>query len=369
VADTTAGLEARIERVTVRHLSMPIDPPIRSGIHNIAGVETVITEVDAGGERGIGYAFAFSRAEATAVKVLAIELGELVAAAPARGPRDHWRAMWQHINFIGQEGPAVMALAAIDTALWDLLARAAGLPLHALLGAEARPSPAYAAGGWISWTVDEVIEEARAFQEAGYRAYKMRVGQPDWREDVRRVYAVREALGDDMGLMVDVNQAWSVATALRAGRELESAELLWIEEPVEAQDIRGTVQVSRELRTPVAAGETLWARRGFQSLLEAGGSDVVQLDLMRCGGIAEFGAIATLAEARRLPIASHMFTGISAHLMAAAPNAYLIEHLPGWFDALFDELPDIRDGLVHPSSSPGLGLNLSNEAVSRWQVE
>lgn len=369
MADPSSGFDARIERVTVRHLSMPIDPPIRSGIHNIAGVETVITEIDAGGERGVGYAFAFSGAEATAVRVLAVELGELVAAAPARGPRDHWRAMWQHINFIGQEGAAVMALAAIDSALWDLLARAAGLPLHALLGAEARPTPAYAAGGWISWTVDEVIEEARGFMDAGYRAYKMRVGQPDWREDVRRVYAVREALGDELGLMVDVNQAWSVETALRAGRELEAAELLWIEEPVEAQDLRGTVQVSRQLRTPVAAGETLWARRGFQGLLEAGGPDVVQLDLMRCGGIAEFGAIATLAETHRLPIASHMFTGVSAHLMAAAPNAYLIEHLPGWFDDLFDEQPDIRGGLVHPSSAPGFGLTLSQDALARWQVQ
>jgi mandelate racemase len=348
---------------------MPIDPPIRSGIHNIAGVETIVTELEAGGERGVGYAFAFSRAEATAVRALAVELGQMVTAAPPRGPRAHWRAMWQHINFIGQEGPAVMALAAIDTALWDLLARAARLPLHALLGADARAVPAYAAGGWISWSVEEVIEEACAFRDSGYRAYKMRVGQPDWREDVRRVYAVREAIGDEMGLMVDVNQAWSVATALRAGNELEGAELLWIEEPVEAQDIRGTVQLSRELRTPVAAGETLWARRGFQSLLDAGGSDVVQLDLMRCGGIAEFGAIATLADALRLPVASHMFTGISAHLMAAAPNAYMIEHLPGWFDGLFEELPVIRDGLVHPSSGPGLGLTLSQDAVSKWQVE
>jgi mandelate racemase len=261
-----------------------------------------------------------------------------------------------------------MALSAIDTALWDLLAREAGLPLYRLLGADEPATPAYSAGGWLSWPVERVIEEALSFKEQGYRAYKMRVGGAEWREDVRRVYAVREAVGD-MGLMVDVNQAWSVSTALRAGRELEAAELLWIEEPVEAQDHAGHARVAAELVTPIAAGETLWGRRGLQDLLDAGGVDVIQLDLMRCGGIGEFVALALLADVRRLPVTSHMFTPISAHLMASIGNAYMVEHLPGWFDPLFDERPIVVDGIVRPSEEPGLGLTLSEEAVAKWQVD
>lgn len=369
MTESALTAEPRIDAITVRQLAMPIDPPIRSGIHFIGSVETVIAEVEADGERGLGYAFCFSPHEARAIRELAIELADVIKEGPPRGVKAHWHAMWQHINFIGREGPAVMALSALDTALWDLLARAARLPLYKLLGASRQETPAYAAGGWLSWPIEQVIDEALAFKSAGYRAYKMRIGGPDWREDVRRVYAVREAIGTEMALMADVNQAWSVADVLRAGRELEGAELGWIEEPVEAQDHAGTARVAAELETPVAAGETLWCRRGFQPLFDAGGVDVVQLDLMRCGGIGEFIAIATEAETRRLPVASHMFTPISAHLMASLSNAYMVEHLPGWFDPLFDEQPLLRDGRVRPSDEPGLGLTVSAEALANWQVE
>ncbi|HEX8714493.1 MAG TPA: mandelate racemase/muconate lactonizing enzyme family protein [Solirubrobacteraceae bacterium] len=359
---------APIERIDVRCVAMPLQPQIRSGIHTIDGIHTLIVEVAAGGEVGLGYAFAFSANEIAAVAALARELAAVVAASPARGVRAHWAAMWQRLNFIGHEGPGVMALAAIDTALWDLLAREAGLPLYRLLGGSERSSEVYAAGGWLSWSVERVIEEATSFAESGYRAYKMRVGSADWRADVERVRKVREALADDVGLMIDVNQAWSVDAALRAGRELDELGLLWIEEPVEAQDHRGHARLARELLTPIAAGETLWGRRGFAQLIEAGGVDVVQLDLMRCGGITGFLAIAPLVEAARSPISSHLFTQISAHLLAAVPQAYMAEHLPSWFDPLFESPPEIVDGRLLASREPGLGLRLSRSALERWEV-
>jgi mandelate racemase len=365
--ETLAPLEA-IDAVDLHRLAMPLDPPIRSGIHHIDGIHTVVVEVRAGGEVGVGYAFAFSLNETRAIAAIGEDLVTVVQADPRRGVRAHWQAMWEHLNFIGHEGPGVMAMAAIDTALWDLLARQAGIPLYRLLGAAGGEVEAYAAGGWLSWDVGRVIEEAQLFAEAGYRAYKMRVGSSDWRADAERVRAVRAALDRRVGLMIDVNQAWDVDTAIEAGNDLEDVGLLWIEEPVDAQDHAGHARLAAELRTPVAAGETLWGRRGFTQLMDAGGVDVVQLDLMRCGGITPFLQIATLVEASGSPVTSHLFTPISAHLLAAIPRPHMAEHLPAWFDPLFEEAPRIIEGLLLPSEEPGLGLTLSSGALERWKV-
>jgi len=357
-----------IDEILIHRLAMPLEAPIRSGIHHIDGIHTAIVEARAGEETGVGYSFAFTHNEAAAIAALGEDLVATVQADPGRGVRAHWGAMWDQLNFIGHEGPGVMAMAAIDTALWDLLARQAGLPLHRLLGDAGGEVEAYAAGGWLSWDVERVIDEARLFAEAGYRAYKMRVGSSDWRADVARVRAVREALDPALGLMVDVNQAWDVDTALAAGAALEELELLWIEEPIDAQDHAGQARLASELRTPVAAGETLWGRRGFAQLLDAGGVDVVQLDLMRCGGITPFMQIAALVEAAGSPVTSHLFTPISAHLLAASTRPHMAEHLPAWFDPLFEQAPRIAGGLLLPSEDPGLGLTLSAAALERWEV-
>jgi L-alanine-DL-glutamate epimerase-like enolase superfamily enzyme len=361
------GVE-KIEQIAIHRIAMPLDPPIRSGIHDIDGIYTAVVSISSGGETGIGYAFTFSANEMRAVAAIAEDLAHVVDAVPTRGVREHWAAMWDHLNFIGHEGPGAMAMAAIDTALWDVLARRAGLPLYRLLGGANSATHVYAAGGWLSWSVEQVIEEALSFAGAGYRAYKMRVGSADWRADVERVTEVRQALPGEVGLMIDVNQAWSVDTALLAGKELEGLNLIWIEEPIDAQDFQGQAELARSLATPIAAGETLWGRRDFSRLLEAGGVDIVQLDLMRCGGITPFLSIAPMVEASHSPITSHLFTQISAHLLAAVPRAYMAEHLPSWFDPLFEEPPEIVDGRLLASEQPGLGLTLSRSALERWEV-
>jgi L-alanine-DL-glutamate epimerase-like enolase superfamily enzyme len=365
-ATATAAFPA-IEEVRLSRFAMPLEEPIRSGIHAIDSIHLFVAEVSAGGSTGLGFAFACRPNEIAAVAAIGADLAAVVKAEP-RGVRAHWQAMWDHLNFIGHEGAGVMAMAAIDTALWDLLAREAELPLYRLLGAAAPGVDVYGAGGWLSWPVERVIEEARSFAAAGYGAYKMRVGAPEWRGDVERVRAVREAIDPEMGLMVDANQAWSVDVAIQFGEALEDVGLIWIEEPTDAQDHAGQARLARTLRTPVAAGETLWARRGFTQLLAAGGVDVVQLDLMRCGGITPFMAIVPLVEATRAPVTSHLFTPISAHLLAASARPYMAEHLPSWFDPFFSRPPRIVDGVLLPTEEPGIGLELAASARERWEV-
>lgn len=363
---TTTSLPA-VEELRLSRLAMPLEEPIRSGIHAIDSIHLFVAEASAGRSTGLGYAFSFRPNEIAAVGAIGADLAAVVKAEP-RGVRAHWQAMWDHLNFIGHEGAGVMAMAAIDTALWDLLAREAGLPLYRLLGAAEPGVEVYGAGGWLSWPVERVIEEARSFAAAGYGAYKMRVGSREWRDDVERVRTVREALDPAIGLMVDVNQAWSVDVAMQFGEALEAVGLIWIEEPIDAQDHVGQARLARKLRTPVAAGETLWGRRGITQLLGAGGVDVVQLDLMRCGGITPFMGIVPLVEASRAPVTSHLFTPVSAHLLAASARPYMAEHLPSWFDPFFAQPPRIVDGILLPTEQPGIGLELAAAARGRWEV-
>ncbi|MHB1537678.1 MAG: mandelate racemase/muconate lactonizing enzyme family protein [Solirubrobacteraceae bacterium] len=358
--------EPLVQRLRVHRVSMPLAEPIRSGMHSIDAIHTVLVEAHGAEQVGVGYAFAFSENEALAVAAIAEDLLAVVQSTPARGVREHWAAMARQLDFVGLAGPGGMALAAIDTALWDLHARRAGLPMHAMLGAAARPVKLYGAGGWLSWSVERVIEEARSFAQAGYGAYKMRAGSPDWRADVARVRAVREALPPELDLMIDVNQAWSYEVARRAGGELEELGLLWIEEPLDAHDFDGQATLARELRTPIAAGETLWGVRELRRLVDSRAADVVQLDLMRCGGVTPFLAVAALVDASARALASHMFTPMCAHLLAVCEHAYLAEHLPSWFDALFDQQPQAIDGRLLPCAGPGFGLTISASTLERF---
>jgi mandelate racemase len=321
--------------------------------------------MEAEGGTGIGHAYTFAPNQAESIRVLIEDLAETLIGQELTDVRRIWHDLWIRINFIGQSGPPVMALAAIDTALWDLLAQQARLPLYRLLGAHRDRLPVYASGGWLSYSAGELVEDALRFREAGYRHYKIKVGSPDWRQDLERVRAIRKAVGDDLVLMVDANQGWDEATAIQAGRALEQEGVSWFEEPVPVQDLSGSARIAAALEVPVATGETVFTRHGFLPLIEARAGDVLMPDLMRCGGPTEYMQVVALADAYQLPVSSHTFTEVSAHLMAAAPNCMLVEYIPGWWDDLFEGAPEIHDGFVHLPDRPGLGFRFAPDAMVR----
>lgn len=353
-----------IDSVVVHRVSLPVDPPMISGTHHVASVDVNIVEIIAGEDRGIGYTFAFSAQEADAVTPLVLHLAKALRGAQAADVRAHWSRMWAQINFMGRAGAAVMALSAIDTALWDLHARQLGAPLHMLLGLPRCELPVYFAAGWLSFSREGLVQDACEAIAAGYRGYKMRLGG-DWQEDVRRVMAVREAIGPEPWLMADANQAWDLSTAIQAVHALEPASLRWLEEPVDAEDFEGLAAVRAEASMPIAAGETVYGTAPFARMIATGSADVLQPDLMRCGGITGFFDVATLARIARLEISTHLFTEVSAHLMAIAP-AGVVEYLKGWFDDLFEGAPDSARGLVAPTERPGLGITLRADTLERW---
>ena len=358
----------KITDIVVHRLSVPLPRPVRTARHNHGHADTVVVEMRAdSGLVGSGYCFAFGPRKAAALAALVEDFADLYrghAAAPQARFADAWRSM----HFIGHTGLALMALSALDTACWDVAARGAGLPLFRFLGGDRTRVPTYASSGlWLDQSVDELLLEAEAFRVQGHRAMKMRIGRDDPEEDVERVRIVRDALGGDAALLADVNQGWDETTTVRIGRRLESQGLYWLEEPLPYEDLDGYARVTAALDMRIATGETDYGSLGMKRHLEARAADVLMPDLQRMGGPSEFMRAAALCQAWHQPVSSHLFTEACAHLLAAAPNALIVEHMNWWQD-LFSEPLLIEDGCVVLSEKPGIGVDLSQTALKRFRA-
>lgn len=354
----------RVEAFRTYQVTIPLQPPVLTAIHRFAAIENVLLEVDAGGATGIGYAWAFVARQAHAIRTLVEDLADQLIGREVAEVRAIWHELWSRINYIGQAGPPVMALAVVDTALWDLFAQEAGMPLYRLLGAMRNEVPVYATGGWLSFSPDELVAQGIAVKAAGYAGFKIKVGSVNWQADVDRVRLLRQAVGRDLPIMVDANQAWGADDAIRFGRAVEEYRVGWLEEPVAADDLESSARVAAALDMPVAAGETLFTRQGFKRLIDAQAADILTPDVMRCAGPTEFMQVSALADAHRLPICSHTLAEVSAHLIAACPNGTFVECVPGWWDPLFDPPPKLVAGHMQLGDAPGLGFTFSREIMA-----
>jgi L-alanine-DL-glutamate epimerase-like enolase superfamily enzyme len=252
-------------------------------------------------------------------------LKPLVTGTDVAMVRATHEAMLRQTEYHGSFGLAMWGIAAIDTALWDCLGKAHGVPCWKLWGAGRDRIPAYAMVGWLNYPDDEVQRICAKAVEQGFPAVKIKVGYPTLAEDVARVKTVRKAIGDDIGLMVDANQSLTTAEAIRRGRAFEDLGCVWWEEPLPAQDIDGYAELAAALDIPVATGENLYTPQDFARFLRRDAVDIVQPDLRRGGGPTALLQIGLMAAAFGRPYASH--GGEAAHLnvMACLPNTYYVE--------------------------------------------
>lgn len=349
----------RIERIVVGQVSLQMRRPMRTATAEASTTENAVLEIEAEGLRGCGAALTFRPQQARAVCAMVADLGEQLLDADARDVRGHWQQLRLQLTQTGCTGIGLLALAAIDTALWDIAAQAAGLPLYRLLGGLRDELPVYVQPGWLSYSDEELIEEAVGYQEQGYRHYKMRVGSGDWRADVRRVERVRAALDPDTALLVDANEGWSPLEAAAAVRALDPLDLYWIEEPVAMSDPAACARIAGTAQTPIAGGEAAFAGAEISRLLAEQAVDVLMCDLQHCGGPTGFLLVAAEAERQGLPISNHLFSEVSLHLLAACPNAAIIEQMPGWWDELYDRPFVGAGGVARVPAEPGIGVRLA----------
>jgi L-alanine-DL-glutamate epimerase-like enolase superfamily enzyme len=319
------------------------------------------------GHSGIGFSYS-KRAGGPAQYAHAKEVAEgIVGEDPNDIGKIYTKLLWAGAS-VGRSGVATQALAAIDIALYDLKAKRAGLPLAKLLGSYRDSVQTYnTSGGFLNATLDEVKARATQSINEGIGGIKIKVGLPDSKEDLRRVAGIREHIGWDVPLMVDANQQWDRATALRMGRQLEEFNLVWIEEPLDAYDFEGHAHLASVLDTPIATGEMLASVAEHKGLINANGCDIIQPDAPRVGGITQFLRLAALADERGLGLAPHFAMEIHLHLAAAYPREPWVEHFD-WLDPLFNERLETKNGRMIVPDRPGLGVSLSDQARA-WTTE
>jgi L-alanine-DL-glutamate epimerase-like enolase superfamily enzyme len=325
------------------------------------------------GAVGTGYSYTIGTGGSSVVALLRDHLApRLVGRDP-----DAIEAIWKDL-FFATHATAVgaitsLALAAIDTALWDLKAKRAALPLWKAAGGARRRTPLYTTeGGWLQLPAEALVGQTLAAKAAGFRGAKIKVGKPHVAEDVARLAAVREAVGDAFELMVDANQCFDVSEAIRRARAFEPFGLAWFEEPLPAEDLGGHVELARHTAIPVAIGESLYHPAHFREYLERDACSIVQVDCARIGGITPWLKVAHLAEAFNVAVCPHFLMELHVSLTAAVPNAAWVEYIPQLDDVTTSRLA-IEDGHAVAPSDPGLGIDwdfasIGARAVARCRV-
>ncbi|HJM93863.1 MAG: mandelate racemase/muconate lactonizing enzyme family protein [Alphaproteobacteria bacterium] len=359
----------KITGLRTEAVRIPFETPIRTAIHHVEAVCCVLLRVDTDeGIEGQGLVWCMNAAR---LPVLDAVIHSLRPRVVGCDPHEHaalWSEMWADVNFFGAKGISLFGIAAIDMALWDLVGKAHDMSVCHLLGQSRDRVRAYHSGGlWVSLTPDELQAQAKDYLSQGYRAMKMRLGKSSVTEDIERVAAVREAIGPDIDLMADANQGFSVNHAIRMGRALEPYNLVWYEEPVQAHDLAGSARVAAEIDTPIASGETEYARYGFRDMIERGSADVLMPDLERVGGITEFVKVAHMADAFDIPVSPHVYTEQSLQLCGALNNIEYSEMMP-WFAPLYNEATELEDGDLLIPDRPGLGFTFNADAIARYHV-
>jgi L-alanine-DL-glutamate epimerase-like enolase superfamily enzyme len=311
---------------------------------------------DADGAEGVGYTYTVGRNGAAIDAILTRELPEIVMGEDADRIETLWQKVWWALHYGGRGGPAVLAQSAFDMALWDLKARRAELPLWNFLGGANSKVRVYAGGIDLELTPDELIRQTEGNLAKGFRAIKMKVGRAKLSEDVEKIKAMRDFLGDGFPLMVDANMKWSVDEAIRAARAFQPYDLTWLEEPTIPDDPAGHVRIVREGGLPIAAGENLRTLWEFKQYIASGGVTYPEPDVTNCGGITPFMKIAHLAEAFNLPLTTHGAHDVTVHLLAAVPNASFLEAHGFGLDRYIAEPLKIEEGLAIAPDRPGHGI-------------
>lgn len=281
---------------------------------------------------------------------------------------------WSQIGATRQQ--ILAAMAAVDIALWDIKGKAANMPVWRLLGGYRNTVPCYVTGGYYQdgKTIDDLTAECKSYVETGYNAIKLKIGGVSVEEDVDRVTAVREAVGPDIDIMVDVNEGYDVRTAIRAARLLEPLDIRWLEEPVHWYDrIEGLRQVADATTIPIASGEQALTRWDARDLLMRGGIKIMQFDCTRSAGITEVLKIAGMCAAQNVNLALHHDPQVHGHVMAALPNGEILETFPSaardpiWAE-LFSVRPEIVNSQMKLLDRPGWGLELNEDTLEKRGV-
>ncbi|HEY0886676.1 MAG TPA: enolase C-terminal domain-like protein [Ramlibacter sp.] len=358
----------RVRGVTCTPVEVPLRYVLGTSAATVRAAPLLLVDLHTEeGVTGRSYVFAYRRSGAKSIALVLQDAVEAVAGDVV-APAAIAVKLQRRFALLGVTGIARMALSALDMALWDALALAAGMPLACLLGGSVRPVPAYNSCGLGLMSPQAAADEAQALLEGGLQAVKLRLGHPTLAEDLAVTRAVRARLPDAVSLLVDYNQALTRAEALARGRALESEGVAWLEEPIRHDDLAANAEIARTLALPLQLGENFDGPKDLLRAIQAQACDLAMPDVARIGGVSGWMQAAGVAEAYGMPMSSHLMPEVSAHLLAATPTAHWLEYVD-WTDAIAAEPVRIADGMWPIPDRPGTGLAWDAAAVEKYRIQ
>lgn len=358
-----------VERVDVRPVLLPLKRSIISRVGVYEQWPLVLIDLyTSEGVVGRSYLEPYLKQSARYLVPAIYDLAEQRKGQPVI-PVNDFRNGRAALGLVGLEGMSLIAVSGLDMAAWDALAKAAGMPLAVFLGGSLAPVPAYNSNGlWLTAPGALAREAAELVEEGGFTALKLRLGRARLGEDLEAIRVVRDAVGDDVKLMVDFNQGLALGDALARCHALDDQQLYWFEEPIAYNNLDGYAQLARELETPVQLGENFYGPRALYEAIRAGAGDYVMPDLMRIGGVTGWMRAAAVAGAAGIQMSSHLYPEVSAHLLRVTETGHWLEW-QDWADPILAEPFRVEDGCLLIRDAPGNGLEWNEAAIGRYRLD
>jgi L-alanine-DL-glutamate epimerase-like enolase superfamily enzyme len=360
---------AVITRAEAFLVDVEVEQARTDAVQAFVSQETVFVELTtADGARGLGYSYTIGTGGSSVVALLRDHLLPRLPGRDSRLIEGIWRDLFAATRATTVGAITSLALAAVDTALWDLKCLRAGEPLWRVAGGFGARVPLYdTEGGWLHLSTEELVAGAKAAEASGWGGVKLKIGKPTAGEDLERLTAVREAVGPRFDLMVDANQSMTAAEAIRRAAAFAPVDLFWLEEPLPADDVSGHARLAASTPVPIAVGESLYSLAQFRDYLQRGAAAIVQPDVARVGGITPWLKVAHLAEACNVEVCPHFLMELHVSLTAAVPNGRYVEHIPQLRAITRTEM-SVEAGHAVPPETPGLGIDWDRDAMDDRRV-
>jgi len=350
----------KIKSYSVYSAKSKLAKTIADATHTLTEISFIVVRIQTiGGTVGEAYLLSFQYS-ANAIAGAMKDVGEMVIGEQVNDTVKVFEKINAANEYFGQEGINRWAQAAYNIAMWDAWCKILGQPVWKVLGSSRTEVPIYGSGGWISYSVEELIDEVTNYKSRGFKAVKIKVGKPDWQEDLERLKLVREAVGNDIDIMMDANQGMTVPVAIRLAVAARELKINWFEEPINHNDFQGYQLLRNQTGISLAMGEREYSTLPLRELLSRNAIDIWQPDIIRLGGVEAWRDSAALAGSFHVPVLPHYYKDYDIPLLCTIPNGAGAESFD-WIDPLIDNPLQIKNGLASPHNAPGWGFNFKDE--------
>lgn len=366
--DTATLNHTQIKSVKVQRFNIPLDEVLNDAKHgDHTHFELIVCRITcANGIEGVGYTYTGGKGGRAIYSLLEDEFKSFLIGKDASCIGQIWEEMQYHLHYVGRGGLVSFAISAIDIALWDIRCKLMNLPLWKLAGGHSNKVNCYAGGIDLNFSKEKLLGNIQGYLDKGFKAVKIKVGKPDYKEDVERVAAVRELIGNDIKFMVDANYSLSVDEAIRFAQEIEQYNIGWFEEPTIADDYKGYARIAERINIPLAMGENLHTIYEFTYAIEQAKLSYLQPDASNIGGVTGWLKVASIAHAHNLQVCSHGMHELHVSLMASQPNAGYLEVHSFPIDRYTYHPFKLEDGLAVAPDVPGTGVEFNMDLIEQY---